>query len=165
MLFFTGQPCSLWHYAATTSPIGDPLHNRAWTTLNIFQCVTWVCTTYTMTRLALCSATEILLHFICSSCWWESVTYLEASNFCCSRILWWASQLAFSSSNTRLFSSSSLYCASKFLFICSWRRSSCRLKRQTQILNHKQAHNIWLSNKMIIQMYCRGHQRGDNFSF
>lgn len=51
-------------------------------------------------------------------------TNLEASSFCCSRILCWASQVAFSSSNTRLFSSSSLYCASKFLFICSWRRSS-----------------------------------------
>ncbi|PWA24858.1 hypothetical protein CCH79_00010164 [Gambusia affinis] len=37
-------------------------------------------------------------------------------------------KLAFSSSNTRLFSSSSLYCASRFLLICSWRLSSFGLK-------------------------------------
>lgn len=62
---------------------------------------------------------------------WDNTraTDLEASSFCCSRILCWASQLAFSSSNTRLFSSSSLYCASRFRFICSWRRSSCGPKR------------------------------------
>lgn len=62
----------------------------------------------------------------------RSVTDLEASSFCCSRILCWASQLAFSSSKTRLFSSSSLYWASRFLFICSWRRSSWRAQTATQ---------------------------------
>lgn len=52
-------------------------------------------------------------------------SYLDASCFCCSRRCW-VSQLALSSSNTRLFSSSSLCWASRFFFICSWRRWSCR---------------------------------------
>lgn len=70
-----------------------------------------------------------------------SVTDLEASSFCCSRILCWASQLDFSSSNTRLFSSSSLYCASKFLFICSWRRSSWGGVRALDRLTQKHKEN------------------------
>lgn len=65
--------------------------------------------------------------------------YLE--EFCCSKIRCWASQFAFSSSNWRRFSSNSLCCASKFFFICSWRRCSCR--RLWTVRKCRKHSNFW----------------------
>lgn len=63
--------------------------------------------------------------------------YLE--EFCCSKIRCWASQFAFSSSNWRRFSSNSLCCASKFFFICSWRRCSYRKKLWRELVSTENA--------------------------
>lgn len=78
----------------------------------------------------------------------KSLIYLE--EFCCSKIRCWASQFAFSSSNWRRFSSSSLCCASKFFFICSWRRCSCR-RLQTASRCRKLS-NFWNCTNKLQQL-------------
>lgn len=80
--------------------------------------------------------------------YWSSCdVYLEASSFCCSRILCWVSQVAFSSSCCRRFSSSSLCWASKFFFICSWRRWSCKDGRGSRRLT-----GLWWKHRINIEL-------------